>query len=489
VGSDDSRAPSDRFASDVSLYTVAEMLPSVLGFVALAVFTREFTPAAYGRYALVVSVVAVVSTMMTGWLERATVRFASELDEDRLLNAVRVSILAVSIPFLAASSVVYVTVGQRLDEFAPFFPIAVALVLVQGGFDTFRKVLQAQLQAVEVTLYTFVQAAMKLGLALVLALVVLQDITGWLLAGVLGTGAGLALMLVRHGFHRADFQFDRDLLRRFAAYGIPLVAWLLAFNLVNHSDRVLLEVLRGSTEVGIYASNYTLASRGLLVLLTPAVIAAEPLVMDTWNGENVAAVRELITDLTRQYLILAVPAVIGISIGAKLGSSIVFDGRYVPGFRIIPLVAVGLLAWYLGTIGHAGFQVRNRTRTLAIGVTISLGVNLLLNLLLIPSTGYIGAGIATAVAFTTYPCYIWVVSRRDIAWRLPRSTVVNTIAGGVAMAALPALGVAAGLSLELGSLLLFPGGLLYLGVLLQRGELTETERQKLRRLGGILDPR
>jgi O-antigen/teichoic acid export membrane protein len=212
-----------------------------------------------------------------------------------------------------------------------------------------------------------------------------------------------------------------------------MIGWLLGLTLLNFADRVLLEMLRGSSSVGIYSSNYNLVNRGLLLAFTPIIQTIHPILMNTWNGANEPKVEALITDFTRYFLIIGVGATIFAGVVSRPLSTIILAEDYHEGFVIIPIVAVGLFLWNISMIGHKGLEIQERTRVMFLGVSGAVMLNIVLNIPLISLYGYLGAAVATLISFGTYAIFAYLTSIQYIRWQLPIRTIRNTALSGILM--------------------------------------------------------
>ena len=422
-----------RFFQDFGLYSVAEFVPALLGVAALMIFTRIFPPAAYGQYALTMTFVAVFSTLSFGWLEQAILRFEPQIDTNKLVGNV-ISILICCCIFIGVLVIAgYTLFGEVLGEYRTFYLAAGTLIVAQGMFNISRALLQTQLQSKSVATYKIFRSVVKLVLAFALAVIVLDNIVGWIWGGAVATIMTITVIVYRADMIRFSPQIQSAMVSRFLRYGFPMIGWLLGLTLLNFADRVLLEMLRGSSSVGIYSSNYNLVNRGLLLAFTPIIQTIHPILMNTWNGANEPKVEALITDFTRYFLIIGVGATIFAGVVSRPLSTIILAEDYHEGFVIIPIVAVGLFLWNISMIGHKGLEIQERTRVMFLGVSGAVMLNIVLNIPLISLYGYLGAAVATLISFGTYAIFAYLTSIQYIRWQLPIRTIRNTALSGILM--------------------------------------------------------
>jgi O-antigen/teichoic acid export membrane protein len=452
--------------------------PALVG--ALVFLTRTFPSAAYGRYAVVISTVTVLSTLCYGWLEQATLRYEPD-DDTEIRNVVVANVSVISLSILLVGIAGYGVVADRLGAYEPFYFATLAALVVQGMFRTTRVVLQARLDSQFVSVLDIGRSALTFLFGAVLAVFVLESIVGWLW----GTALGIACLLVLTS-RRAGGSFvpelNRPLAVRMLLFGVPMIGWLLGQTLLSFADRLLLELLRGSASVGAYAAHYTIASRSVLLVLAPVVQAAHPILMDTWTGNNEAEMSEQLTSMTRYVLLMGLPATVGLGFVGEPLSRLLLGSSYSVSPMVIPLVATGLFIWNLGMIGHKPLELREETRLMLVGVVIAVALNIALNLPLITAFGPTGAAVATLVSFLSYPIFIQAVSDTSVEWRLPRGTLVNVGTGLLVMAIPFAVVLYTGVYPGVATVALVPlCATLYVATLYWRNEFTPSEKQMIQR--------
>ncbi|EMA47331.1 lipopolysaccharide biosynthesis protein [Halococcus saccharolyticus] len=424
-----------KFTQDFGLYSVAQIVPSLLGVVALMLFTRVFPPVAYGRYALAMTFVGLLSTLGFGWIQQSISRFEPQLDDSELVENVLSVFLVAGLVVVIGTVAGYLLFDQFLGDYQEFYFAAAALVLGQGTFRTLNVLFRIRLQSNSFTKYKLLLGVMKLVFAVVLAVFVLDSIVGWMWGHALTLFLISILMARESGVLKFSPHMQSELLTRFARYGFPMIGWLLGMTLLQFADRVLIEFFRGTSSLGVYAPNYSLVQRGLFLALTPIGQAAQPLMMNTWDGENTGKIRDLMTDFTRYFFIIGIPATIFAAVMSWPLSTLLLAEQYQEGYLVIVIVAPGMFLWNAALLGHTGFEIKERTEVMVLGVSGAVILNLVLNVLLIKTYGYLGAAVATSISFASYAIFAYIASRWSIRWQLPTRTIRNTIVGGIAMAA------------------------------------------------------
>ncbi|MFC6988175.1 lipopolysaccharide biosynthesis protein [Haloplanus sp. GCM10025708] len=227
-------------------------------------------------------------------------------------------------------------------------------------------------------------------------------------------------------------EFDRDTFRKLARYGVPMIGWLFGLTLLTFVDRVLIELLAGTAAVGIYSSNYALVQTGLPLVLSPLVQAAHPAIMTEWSGDNHEAMRGLIAEYSRYFLLLGVGATVFAGVISRPLSALVLGRAFHPGYVIVPIIAPALFLWNFAMLGHKGLELAESTGTMTLGIAVAVLVNVAGNYLLIPPYGYVGAAVATLSSSTVYAGFAFVTSFRTVRWTVSKRAIAHVaVAGGV----------------------------------------------------------
>lgn len=422
-----------QFGRDFGFYSIAGAIPSFLGIAALIAFTHIYDANAYGKYALAMVFVSVISTGLFDWLRQAVLRYDS--DDAEIVPTTTAVLLGLILAVLTLGLVGFVVFRSRLGVYEPYYLAALSAIIGIGTFKVFSAIFQARIQPKAVMKYKVIRGFIRHGLGFFLSIYLFGSIIGWIWGVVLGSALVVVLMILELDIR--SIEWDSVIANRLAKYGIPMMGWLFGFTLLTFIDRVLIETLQGTTAVGVYTANYTLVQTGLPLVLVPVIEAVHPVIMNEWNGENGNAISALISKYSRYFLLLGVPATIFSGIISQPLSHLALGSEYHPGFVIIPMIAVALFLWNFAMIGHKGLEVQDATGLMTLGVSLAVTVNIGLNYLLIPLYGYIGAAAATLASSATYAIFAYVMSLRTVRWTTSTSTIFRV---GICSAAMTGIG-------------------------------------------------
>jgi O-antigen/teichoic acid export membrane protein len=107
---------------------------------------------------------------------------------------------------------------------------------------------------------------------------------------------------------------------------------------------------------------------------------------------------------------------------------------YYAGYPAIWFAGFASMGLGLSDLGSSGSLVSNNTRLIARNQCIAAAAGLILNVLLVPSFGFMGAAFSGAVAFTLLAALQAISSARFLTWRWPLSSLWRVLTASAAMA-------------------------------------------------------
>lgn len=270
-----------------------------------------------------------------------------------------------------------------------------------------------------------------------------------LLAGIFRAAILWALVL-RSGV-RPAFPLDGTIVKPLLLNGAPLAISAFLSLAYQHADKLMTTRLIGTTQTGYLTAAFVVIFGVVELLSTTILIATYPMMSRYYgHGETFGFMVEKLSFFT---LLIALPIAFTLSIFADAITIPLFGVDFQPTADVLRV-----LIWYATTsmvanVFAQGLTVQNRQRRL-LGVRASgLAVNIILNTLLIPLIGIVGAALASLCAELFVLTFL-VSGFRSAGWdwqrlnpRLARLAVVSLVVALVmlALGTLPLIGIPLGL--------------------------------------------
>lgn len=414
------RTPHNRsFIRHTAIYLIARGLPGMFAFLSIPLFSRLLDPATYGKYALAMATVSLVSAVFFTWLPLGLVRF---MPAQRHAPMAIKSTLLSSAALLLMIATICAAVIWLVPAWHAWRSVTLAcwvLLLTQVPYDLFCEYARSQLMPWRFMALQLTRSCMAtfLGAALI-----------WAGAGWWGGLAGLAIGMMipvaityRRDWSDARPIIDRQMLAKVARYAIPLsITYTLAV-VISSSDRFLIAWLRGQDAAGLYSVAVDLTNRTLFLIMNVIYMAMYPLAIRALEDHGREAAQEQMRHNASLLLAVGVPSVVGMAV-LSTSVSRCFLGEC---FRstasgIIPLVALGsFLAAFKAFHWDAAFQFAHQTIHQVWIVLIVAAANIGLNLIFIPRFGINGAACASVIAYIVSIILTASIGRRYFAMPMP----------------------------------------------------------------------
>ena len=216
-------------------------------------------------------------------------------------------------------------------------------------------------------------------------------------------------------------------------YGFPLIAFELASFLIKFSDRYLIQAFLGSEAVGVYSVGSNLAYYVKDALCLPVWYAIFPLYMELFHKEGKEKTREFIAKVSNYLLLIAIPIIFGLSALAKPIVITLATTKFEDASIVIPFIVTGAIIWGFYPIFAAGLYIYKRTKILALYVFIAGGLNVVLNIILIPRMHLLGAALATFIAYLSLTAMVIRTSYPYLRIHLDGGMLIKSVAAAVLM--------------------------------------------------------
>ena len=283
-----------------------------------------------------------------------------------------------------------------------------------------------------------------------------------LTAATIANGALLAIahVFVEHRPSLPKVQFTEiQLLYREA---LPFGLLLLGFALYYRVDMVMLQWLRTQQEVGTYAAAY----RFLDAVIPLAACIGRPFYprLSGIIGHDPQGVRDLLETTWRPLLALVLPVSFGTFYVAEPLTIALFGSDFTDAGHLLQILIWGSIPLFLITIPTQALMAANLVLPLAGVYGLSVAVNVLANLFLIPQWGAAGAASATVLCEWLNLILVVRIIRREFAVSLAGQGLWRYILAAAAMVSVLWTIQGHGLALEI-----FLGAIAYCAALLILG--------------------
>ena len=469
-----------RLGKHTAVYGLGGLVSRILAVLLLPLYTRYLGPSGFGKIETVVALTTVLVIVLRLGISSAFFRFYFDTkDEAQRTLVVRTSFwftmtmatAGLVVGFILATPIAH---GLKLGDDPWLVRAAFVGLWAQMNYEQLTSLFRVEERSTAFVLASLANVLITVGATVLLVVGLDKGPTGAVVGNFIGTLCVYFVLLVYRRY-QLGLQFSRDLLRQMNHFGMPLVPSALALWAINFIDRIFIAQYKGQAEVGVYSVAVRISSA--IVFLMIAFRLAWPAFAYSIEDDREAK-RTYSYVLT--YLVF-VCCWVSLALGVLAPWLVEWLARG-PGFDraadAVALLAFATTAYAAYTVVAIGIGRARQTQFNWVVSGIAAGVNVVLNVILIPPYGMIGAAISTAAAYLVLFLAMVLNSQRvypvDYQWR--RVLTLSTVAIGLTV-------VGSVLDVPLGIAILI--ALCYPLALLPLGFYLPAERRRLRGLFGV----
>lgn len=407
-----------RLGRDVAIYGGVDFVFRVAQFAAIPVYAHLLSVADFGLMALLVVTMNLLAALAALGIGIAVQRFyfepenAGGADRRTLVSTAFVQLLCTAALIVGGALLIawQFRAALAVDYGITWLLVLVALAtvlpdqLAQFTLDTSR------VQFAPLKFCVIAVVKNHLGLALGLALLawagmgLLGFFLGQLVASTLAFLVGLWLV-------RSDFgaRPSRPAARSLFLFGYPFVFTTAAYWVFGSMDRWLLVEMSDAAEVGLFSIAFKFGA-AISFVIAAFHQAWIPHAMKMMREDP--AYRQVYGTVFSAWLFLLGLMALAIALFAREILVLLTPRDYWPAAPTLALAAVALAISGSTQITAIGVTLEKRTLLLALGAWAAAGLNIALNLLLIPRLGAQGSALATVGAYTLLTLFFLIATQK-----------------------------------------------------------------------------
>jgi O-antigen/teichoic acid export membrane protein len=389
-----------RLVRHSAVYGLGGLVSRILAVLLLPLYTSYLSKADYGAIETLIALTTVLVIVLRAGISSAFFRFYFDATDDEG----RVLVVRTSFWFTMTSATAGLVLGL---VFAPQIAGTLNAVTAaevraafvglwaQMNYEQLTSLFRVEERSAAFALSSLANVVITVAATVLLVAVWHKGAVGVLVGNFIGT---LVVYLVLLGYRRYQLglQFNRELFRQMNRFGLPLVPAALALWTVNFVDRVLLNRLAGAGELGLYSLGVRVSSVVLFIFI--AFRTAWPAFAYSIEDDDEAR-RTYGFVLT--YLLLVccwVSLALGL-LAPWLVRLLAAKAEFYPASRVVSPLAFGTAAYAAYVVVSIGVSRARYTQFNWVVTGAGAALNIVLNVILIPPYGMIGAAIATVAAY------------------------------------------------------------------------------------------
>jgi O-antigen/teichoic acid export membrane protein len=371
------------------IFFIARLVPSLLSVLTTALLTRILEPAAYGMYALGLSIIFLITTGAFEWLGLSLMRMATTAKQQELFFGTVVTCFCVLSGLSAVVAAGIALFSQSIDV-AAFAGACLFAGLASAWIELKQRLQMAELRR-RAYFWTSVGRGFASG-ALIVAAAYVYRIAPVLLCAM-GVSAVLANLIYREPrLSLLNYRFDPKVLRDLLRFGLPLSLSVGLATIMMSVDKWMLQGLSGPQSVGLFSAATLIAQVPVVTLANCIGPYSYSMAVEAVEFRSAQAVKIQLERNFALLLGLVLPGAIGIiALSENLAHVIVGPAYSDAVIRLAPwLAGSAVLSSMRGFYVDTAFQLAHKVSALTWINLLAILVNVALDFWLIPTTGDIG---------------------------------------------------------------------------------------------------
>ena len=419
-------------------YVPVNLANIIISFGTIAILTRLFDGAQFGRYALAIASMHFMHMVMFTWVEAAMARFYARAERrGELASHLKTSYISAIV--MAAISLPIVMAIIYILPITSTMKTLIAFAFASTCFSLVYNIsIEAHKAAQRIGRYSAIHSSQSLlgfGVGIVLILVTpLREVApfyGIIAGNILAILIDLPFMLKR----MKGGKFETDRMRGYIAYGMPICFSLMLSYILSQGDLFFIKYFMGDASVGQYNAGYNLANRSLDVLFIWIAMAVTPIAITTLEQDGLEKTKKVLKSYGEFLLLVILPAATGIALVSEPAGFVLGESVREQAVKIMPWIAfAGVMNGFITYYAQRAFMLSRKTGQLAATMVLPVLINIGLNIWLIPIHGLKGAVWATLVAYGVGLVLSFVVARRSFPLPLPFKALLQCTFASLVMA-------------------------------------------------------
>ncbi len=405
---------------DTAIYGISTIVGRFLGFFLVPFYTNVINTNDYGIYSNIYAYLAFLNVVFIYGMDAAFMKYASLNDEGEKKKIFSTGFLFVSLTSIGLALFLLLLKSplSRVMEISASYSNLYYYLIFILIFDTLALVpfanLRLERRAGKFTTIKLANIILNLALNFILVLKYKLGIEAIFIANLIASAFSFAV-LTPEIFKKLVFKIDKELLKKYLRFGLPYLPASLAATVVQVIDRPVVLAMTDESTLGIYQANYKL---GIFMMLFVSMFqyAWQPFFLNNAREKNA---KEIFAKILTLFMIISSLIWIVLTLFVEdfarfefLHGKSIIGKEYLSGITIVPIILLAYLFNGIYYNFHAGIYIEEKTKYYPYVTGAGALTNVIVNILLIPVLGLIGAALATLASYMIMAIGLYYFSQK-----------------------------------------------------------------------------
>lgn len=406
-----------KLGKQTAIYGFGNILNKLLGFILIPLYNNFIPIGAFGDLAVMETTILLLTSILHFGISSGHQRFFFIEREKNNYGAFLFNIymgnviltLISIVPFFLCSSPLSVKLfgnASYAHNLQIVFWIVVAEILCVIPFQ----ILQFEEKPVQYLIFNAFKLTLSFLLTIYFVKKLMMGINGILVARLSGAAITALLFLITVILPRIKLRIDLSLIWQSIKFGFPAIAGNIGFLIFQLNDRYMLNWLSTSAETGKYAFGYKIANFINLIFVSTIGLSYMPSMFSKEKEENnLRYYRKMLT----YYCFFISLIILGFLFFYKDLLSLVAKNKdYFAGLAVVPILSFSFMVMGMNYFVGVGLYLKNRMIFFLIPSLSAVVTNIILNYILIPKIGMMGAAYSNLVSQILFTTLLTITSSK-----------------------------------------------------------------------------
>ncbi|MCP4971773.1 MAG: oligosaccharide flippase family protein [Arcobacter sp.] len=384
-----------------AIYGIGTLSTKLIGFILLPLYTTYISVSDYGVLAIAevssIFLVAIISLKINAaffrwYWDKENLSKQKSIFFSSLLLITITSILFL-IPIYFFSNNISVLLFEY-EKYSYLIQLMAIFSVLQVIIELIIYLMRVQEKAVFFSTTAVIKLLVSLTVTVVLIVKYGRGIEGIYEAQIISQII-FFIITIKYLIANSEVKFESKIINGMLKYSIPLIFADVSGIILTASDRICLNFMDSSEQVGIYSLGFKVSNTIRVFLYSSAMMAVSPLIYQYIDKPgNKRFYSKLLTYFT--FIVMAFVIILSL-FARELIHLFAQNENYYDAWTVIPILSVAILFGIMKDVSLIGLNITKRTSVIALVVFVMALLNIGLNIYFIPLFSSKGAALATLI--------------------------------------------------------------------------------------------
>lgn len=398
----------------------------VLSLINVKLITHYLAPSGFGQYATVLTFTGFFTVLVDLGLFQVAIREISKA-KDRMQEIIS-NVLALRIITAIFATILVIVLGYAIPQYRPIGSgifigaLAMFVYFLSNILDVVFHVNLKMQYISQAEIISKISTLIGVYLVIRLDYGLIGIISAILFGSIVAT---VPRILIARRFIKLKLAYNMKIWAWLLKLALPLGLVFMLNNIYFKIDSQLLYLLSTTADAGFYGIAYRLLETTLFV--SAFIVAAMTPTLSRTIESDIKTAQNLISRVFEVLLAAGLLLFISLSIFAPEIIILISDSSYLQAARVVSILAAVVALMYVNGLFGSILIAADKRKILVIFSTLLVLFNISLNLILIPSYGFVGAAWATLISESGVLIFNLVVTSTIVKLQLNTRTILITI--------------------------------------------------------------